>query len=181
LIENQNKKITSLSLNEIYIYEEILETIYINFNLKQFLFSCETLSLKKKNFRIDEISKKLKILKIFWCKIIYDSIDSSSCSSKVRFLILFSRSLRPKVMESIAKLFLNLKRLDLSYYKVICECDQQIDNNYICIECHQKFDKFLSKMMIKVELYRYKSSIHWKIFKDYKFSESKNSLRIWTN
>jgi hypothetical protein len=53
-------------------------------------------------------------------------------------------------MESIAKPFLNLKRLDLSYYKVICECDQQIDNNYICIECHQKFDKFLSKMMIKV-------------------------------
>ncbi len=88
-------------------------------------------------------------MKIFWCKIIYGLIDSSSGTSKVRFLILFSSSLKPKVMKSIANLFLNLKRLDLSYYKVIYECDQQIDN-YICIECHQKFDKFLSKMMIKV-------------------------------
>jgi hypothetical protein len=77
-------------------------------------------------------------------------------------------------MESIAKLFLNLKRLDLSYYKVICECDQQIDNNYICIECHQKFDKFLSKMMIKVELYRYKSSTNPFIEKFSKITNSPN-------
>ncbi len=59
LIENQSKEITSLLLNEIYIYEEILDTIFENFNLEQFSFSCETLSLKK-NFELTKFEGNLK-------------------------------------------------------------------------------------------------------------------------
>ncbi len=64
---------------------------------------------------------------------------------KCDYLILFSCSLKPKVMKSIEKLFLNLKRLVLSYYKVICECDQQIDNNYMALDVTTNLKNFCRK------------------------------------
>ncbi len=53
-------------------------------------------------------------------------------------------------MQSIGKLFLNLKRLDLSYCKIVCECDQEIHDNYSCIKWHHKFIDILSQAVIKV-------------------------------
>jgi hypothetical protein len=54
----------------------------------------------------------------------------------------------------------NLKLIALSNYNVICECNEEIQHNYRCIECHQKFIGFLSKIMIKVLHLRYSDLSH---------------------
>jgi hypothetical protein len=149
LIESNHKEISILLFERIFINEEMFEKICKNYNLEKFSFSCRTLSLRK----LSEMAKfqtDLKFLKIFWCEISYKGIDSLIRFTKVRILKLIACLLKPKVMESIGKLFLNLKRLDLSYCKTVCECNQEIHHNYRCIECHQKFIDILSKMMIKV-------------------------------
>ncbi len=117
-------------MNENFINEEIFERIYKNFNLEEFSSSYETLSLRN----ISEMAKfqsNLTFLKISWCRISYDRIDSTISFSKVSPLKLIYCALKPKVMESIAKLLWNSKLIALSNYKVICECDQQIDDNYM--------------------------------------------------
>ncbi len=149
LIESNRKEISILLFERIFINEEIFEKIYKNYNLENFSFSCQTLWLGKFS-EMAKFQTDLKFLKIFWCEISYDGIDSLIRFTKVRTLKLIACLLKPKVMESIGKLFLNLKRLDLSYCKIVCECDQQIQHIYRCIECHQKFIDIFSKMIIKV-------------------------------
>jgi hypothetical protein len=159
LIESNKKGIVRLWLCRSHINEEVFVKIYKNLNLENFSFSCETLSLKKIS-EMAKFQKNLKILKIIWCRISYYSINTSISFSKVHTLRLIACSLNPKVMESIGKLFLNLKRLDLSYCKIVCECNQEMHHNYRCIECHHKFVDFLSKMMIKVLHLHYSDISH---------------------